>query len=111
MSSLRKLPEFKGADYDYWKTRMRVFLQSMGSEIWDICQNEAYEVQLVRVTQRDMNEHDANSKAMNALFAALSREEYDRVCDLPTARQMWVRLRDYHEGTTQVKARLFETHR
>jgi len=58
-----------------------------------------------------MDEHEANSKAMNALFSTLSREEYDRVCDLPTAQQMWVRLRDYHEGTTQVKTRLFETYR
>jgi len=111
MGSLGKPPHFDGKDYDFWKTWMRVFLQSMGSGIWEICEDADYVLQVIRVTQRDMDRHGANSKAMNALFCALSREEYDRVCDLDTTHAMWVRLQDYHEGTTQVKTRLFETYR
>jgi hypothetical protein len=111
MGSLGKPPFFDGKDYDYWKTRMRVFLQSMGPGIWEIVENGNYVVRVIRITQHDMDEHEANSKAMNALFSAVSREEYDRICDLTTAREMWARLRDYHEGTTQVKTRLYETYR
>ena len=39
MASLRKIPVFSGEDYAYWKVHMRVFLQSMGAEVWDITRN------------------------------------------------------------------------
>jgi len=34
-----------------------------------------------------------------------------RVSDCTTAREIWVRLQSYHEGTTQVKTRLFEMYK
>ena len=78
---------------------MTVFLQSLGSEIWDICMSETYVVLNARLTQAQVAQHDANSKAMNALYSSLSREEFDRISDLPTAPQIWARLHDFHEGT------------
>ena len=86
MGSLGKPPLFEGKDYGYWKARMTVFLQSLGSEIWDICTSETYVVLNARLTQAQVAQHDANSKAMNALYFSLSREEFDRISDLPTAR-------------------------
>ena len=50
MTSLCKIPVFAGEDYAYWKVHMRVFLQSMGAEVWEITKNQAYEVLAVRTT-------------------------------------------------------------
>ena len=83
---------FSGEDYAYWKVRMRAFLQSMGAEVWDITKNQTYE-------------------AVNALFAGVSRAEFSRVQGFQEAHKVWTCLENYHSGTPQVKARLFETHR
>ena len=110
MASLGKIPVFSGEDYTYWKVRMRAFLQSMGAEVWDITKNQAYEVLAVRTSSLQVSEHEANAKAINALFAGVSRAEFSRVHGFQEAHKVWTCLENYHEGTPQVKARLFETH-
>ena len=88
MGSLGKPPLFEGKDYVYWKARITVFLQSLGSEIWDICMSETYVVLNGHLTQAQVAQHEANSKAMNALYSSLSREEFGWISELPTARQI-----------------------
>ena len=34
--STTRPPFFDGNDYPYWKTRMRIFLQALDYEIWEI---------------------------------------------------------------------------
>ena len=79
MASLGKVSVFSGEDYAYWKVCMRAFLQSMGAEVWDITKNQAYEVLAVRTTPLQLSEHEANAKAVNALFAGVSRVKFSRV--------------------------------
>ena len=111
MASLGKIPVFAGEDYAYWKVRMRAFLQSMGAEVLEIIKNQAYEVFAVRTTPLQVSEHEANAKAVNALFAGISRAKFSRVQGFQEAHKIWTCLKNYHEGTPQVKSRLFETHR
>ena len=89
---------------------MRAFLQSMGADIWEITKNQAYEVLAVRTTPLQVSEHEANAKAVNALFAGVSRVEFSRVQGFQEAHKVWTCLENYHEGTPQVNARFFETH-
>ena len=79
MASLGKISVFAGEDYTYWKVRMRAFLQSMGAEVWEITKNQAYVVLAARVTPLQVTEHEANAKAVNVLFAGVSRAEFSRV--------------------------------
>jgi len=63
-----------------------------------------------RVTQLPQWEHKANNKARNFLLSALSRSEFNQVSHLQTAHEIWTTLANFHEGISQVKARLFETY-
>ena len=65
----------------------------------------------VRTTELQVRRHEVNSKSYNALISCLARPEFDRVSDLLTAREIWARLANFHEGTNHVKSRLYETHR
>ena len=58
---------------------MIAFLQSMGAEVWDITRNQAYEVLAIRTSPLQVSEHEANAKAVKALFAGVSRAEFS--CD------------------------------
>ncbi|KAH9689830.1 Integrase catalytic domain-containing protein [Citrus sinensis] len=78
--STTRPPYFDGNDYPYWKTRMRIYLQALDYEIWEIVndgpfmpltKNEVGED--IPKPSRDWNEFEKrkaslNSKAMNALF-------------------------------------------
>jgi len=90
---------------------MRGYLQSLGSEVWEICEQQDHVILQERMTELQVRREEANSKAYNALIACLSRPEFDRVSDLFTAREIWARLASFHEGTNHVKSRLYETHR
>ena len=63
------------------------------------------------VGQEQIDQHNANSRARNALFSCLSPTEFDRVSHLSTAREIWGKLLSYHEGTGQIKTRLFDMYR
>jgi hypothetical protein len=82
----------------------------MGSRVWEIFLSLDYAVLAARVDQLQIDQHEANSKARNALFSILSLLDFERVQNLETAREIRSTLERYHEGTSHVKTRLFETH-
>ena len=84
-----KPPLFDGTNYPYWKIRMSAYLQSIGSRVWEICEDQTYVVLAVRVGQEQIDRHEANCRARNALFSSLSLSEFDRVSHLATARGIW----------------------
>jgi hypothetical protein len=55
--------------------------------------------------------HNVNSRAHAVLFSSLSLPEFERVSDCATAREIWLMLQSYHEGTIQVKTKLFKTYK
>ena len=59
-----KPPFFDGTNYAYWKIRMSAYLQSMGASVWEICNSADYVDLAARVTQHQIGEHDANSRAV-----------------------------------------------
>ena len=113
--STTRPPYFDGNDYPYWKTRMRIYLQALDYEIWEIVndgpfmpltKNEVGED--IPKPSRDWNEFDKrkaslNSKAMNALFYALDKKEFHRVSSCESANEIWHKLEVVYEGTNQVK--------
>jgi hypothetical protein len=104
---------FDGTNYAYWKIRMSSYLQGIDWLVWEIYKDAAYIVlePRARVTQDQKDRHNANSRARVVLFSSLSLQEFKRVSDCTTAREIWVRLQSYHEGTAQVKTRLYEMYK
>ena len=95
-----KPPFFDGTNYPYWKIRMSAHLQGIDWKVWEICENANYVVLEARITQDEIDQHNANKKAHSVIFLSLSLSEFERVSDYMTAREIWVRLQSYHEGTT-----------
>jgi hypothetical protein len=59
-------------------------------------------------TQADNENLLANAQAMNIIIRSLCIREYHRVCKIETAHEMWGKLIEAHEGTSNVKsAKLF----
>ena len=96
---------FDGTNYAYWKVYMRNFLQSLDEKVW----------QAVKLGQTKPKEASAdwdnakikvanfNSKALNALFSAVTNEEFKKISFTKTAKEAWTILQTTSEGTKAIK--------
>ena len=92
---------------------MRAFLQSQGADLFEMTVHPTFVVlqnRAERNTPAIVAQHEANFKAVNFLFATLGPIEFEKV-QLETAREIWATLADHHEGTAEVKARLYRMYK
>ncbi|KAK2354753.1 gag-protease polyprotein [Trifolium repens] len=110
--SSNRPPLFEGDDYYYWKDKMELFLRSQDNNMWSVIEIGEY-VPLVKdsttpKTPGEWSTQEAdrvllNTKAKLFIKSAMSREEYDRIMQCKTAKEMWETLQVHHEGTSRVK--------
>jgi hypothetical protein len=109
---LGKPPVFDGEDYSMWSARMKGHLTSLHKSIWDVVE---YGAQVPQVGDKDYDSDEAdqkwhfNSQATTILLASLSREEYNKVHGLETAKEIWDVLKTAHEGDEVTKITKRET--
>ena len=72
---------FDGTNYAYWKVRMRDFLQSLDEKAW-----QAVEISWIKPKEALADWDEAkikmanfNSRALNALFSAVTNEEFKKI--------------------------------
>jgi hypothetical protein len=106
-----KPPEFNGVNYPFWKIKMQAHLMGIDWRVWEIVEDPNYEVLAARVGQEQVDQHNTNSRARSVLFSSLRDTDFERVSDCKTAHEIWKRLESYHEGTPQVKNRVYETYK
>jgi hypothetical protein len=106
-----KLVVFNGEDFGYWKNRTRNYLLSQGHAIWEIVQ-EAYVITdtLNHVTQAELQRYENNYKTLNLITTALDRNVYDRVAHLETAYDVWLKLYNTYEGSSEIKSSRRDTY-
>jgi hypothetical protein len=109
---LGKPPTFDGEDYARWSDLMRFHLTSLHKSIWDVVE---FGVQVPSVGDEDYDEDEVaqiqhfNSQATTILLASLSREEYNKVQGLKSAKEIWDVLKTVHEGDEVTKITKRET--
>jgi hypothetical protein len=103
---LGKPPVFYGEDYCMWSDKMRHHLTSLHAIIWDIVEFGAHEPS-VEDEGYDSDEiaqiRHFNSQATTILLASLSRQEYNKVQGLKSAKEIWDVLKTAHEGDEVTK--------
>ena len=69
-------PHFDGNNYAYWKVRMKVFLKSIDERVWNSVEY-GWEKPTTPISEWQTSQKEVaafNSKAMNAIFNAISME-------------------------------------
>ena len=74
-------PLFDNTNYAYWKVRMRVFLHSLDENVWQVVEigwvkRKEASADWVKTKIKATN---FNSKAWNALFSAVTNEEFKKI--------------------------------
>ena len=98
-------PHFNGNNYAYWKVRMKAFLKSIDERVWNSVEY-GWEKPITLVSEWQTSQKEAttfNSKAMNAIFNAVSMEEFKRISNVEAAHTTWNILQTVNKGTTAIK--------
>ena len=96
---------FDGTNYAYQKVHMKAFLQSLDKKVW-----QAVEIGWTKPKEVPVNQDEAkikaanfNSKALNALFNAVTNEEFKKISSTETAKEAQTILQTTYKGTKAVK--------
>jgi hypothetical protein len=102
---------FNGEDFDYWWNLTRNYLLSQGRAICEIVQ-EAYMIPdtLDHATQGELQRYENNYKALNLITTALGWNVYDRVAHLEMAHDVWLKLCNTYEGSSEIKSSRRDTY-
>ena len=98
-------PHFNGNNYAYWKVKMKEFLKSIDERVWNSVEY-GWEKPTTPVSEWQTSQKEVaafNNKAMNAIFNAVSMEEFKRISNVEVTYTAWNILQTVHEGTKAVK--------
>ena len=98
-------PHFDGNNYAYWKVKMKVFLKFIDERVWNFVEY-GWEKSTTPVSEWQTSQKEVatfNSKVMNAIFNALSMEEFKKISNVEVAHTAWNILQTMHEGIKVVK--------
>jgi hypothetical protein len=84
---------------------------SQGRAIWEIVQ-EAYAISatLENGTQGEVQRYENNYKALNLITTALDRNVYDCVSHLETTHDVWLKLCNAYEASSEIKSSRKDTY-
>ena len=80
---------FDDTNYAYWKVYMRSFLQSLDEKVWQVVEigwTESTEASANWVDVK-INAANFNSRALNALFSAVTNEEFKKISSTETMNE------------------------
>ncbi|XP_068497761.1 uncharacterized protein [Phaseolus vulgaris] len=113
-ASINKPPFFCGLNYQFWKVRMKIFVESLDKGIWDAIENgpfiPKFEKECASIEKSWSQWTDAENKkakfdciAKNIITSGLNSDEFFRISQCASAKEMWDTLEVTHEGTNDVK--------
>ena len=113
-ASINRPPLFSGVNYQFWKIQMKIFIESLDRGIWDAIVNGPYIPKTVidgTAVDKPWSEWSAEESrraqfdciAKNIVTSALNIDEFFRVSQCSSAKEMWDVLEVTHEGTSDVK--------
>ena len=96
---------FDGTNYAYQKVRMRAFLQSLDEKVWQAVEIGWTKPKEVLADWDEVKNKVANfnSRALNALFSAVTNEKFKKMSSTKIAKEAWTILQTTYEGTKVVK--------
>jgi hypothetical protein len=106
-----KLVIFNGEDFGYWKNQNHNYLLYRGHAIWEIVQ-EVYVIPatLNNATYGELQRYENNYKALNLITTAICRNVYDTVSHLEIAHDVWLKLCNTYEGSSEIKSSRRDTY-
>src|SRR3954469_11330600 len=92
MSVASNCPIFDGTDYPYWKNKMRMHLEAIDKDLWNIVDKGMSEFTLMTPPDVAKKNWQLDAKDRSIIGGHLNKAQFNRISGLDTARKMWMRL-------------------
>eukprot|EP00253_Pinus_taeda_P029759 PITA_29759 len=96
-------PIFDGSNFVYWNLRTTTYLQSFGTNVWEIVEGGYTFLSAIPIDTTGKKQYETNAKAVNTLLGSLSQSKFVKVMQLKTAKEIWDKIVLSYEGDNQVK--------
>ncbi|GAV83195.1 DUF4219 domain-containing protein/UBN2 domain-containing protein [Cephalotus follicularis] len=109
--NISKPPFFDGNNYNHWKSKMTILIQSLDYNLWDLIvdgpdfptttneNGEKVPKPRTRYNDEDRKRVQMNAKSKYIIICSINSNDFNRVSSCVSAKEIWDRL----EGTNQVK--------
>ena len=102
-------PVFDGTNFNYWKVRVTAYLQSLGTEVWDIVETGYAFPSATPTDPAEKKKYETNAKAVSTLLGSISQTEFMKVMHFKLAKEIWDKMVTSYEGDEQVKRAKLQT--
>jgi len=113
-ASINRPPLFCGLNYQFWKVKMKIFVESLDKGIWNAIENDPFIPKIVKdgfsiekpwsqLTDAENKKAKFDCIAKNIITSALNSNEFFRISQCASAKEMWDTLEVTHGGTNDVK--------
>ena len=106
-----RTPLFNGLNYAFQNVRMRVYMQSLGVDVWKAVLNRYNVPATPPVDNAGKKIYEDKSKAMNTILSGLAETVFVKVMHCETAKEIWDRLKNIYEGDDKFKGAKLQTYR
>ena len=94
---------FDGSNFVYWKVRTTTYLQSLGTDVWEIVEGGYTFPSAIHTDAASKKKYETSAKAFNTLLGSLSQSEFFKVMQLKSAKEIWDKIVLSYKGDSQVK--------
>ena len=102
-------PIFDGGNFVYWKVRTTTYVQSLGTNVWEIVEGGYTFPATIPTDMAGKKKYETNAKAVNTLLGILSQSEFVKVMYLKCAKEISAKIVLSYERDSQVKCAKLQT--
>ena len=105
-------PVFDGLNYAFWRIRIKLFLQSLGLDVWKVVVTGYTPLERDPPTgTAERILFECNSRTMCVILGGLAGSKFVKVMYCTFAKEIYDKLKNVYEGNSRVKGPKMKTYR
>jgi hypothetical protein len=97
-------PHFDGTNFPYYSARIVCYLEAVDLGVWRVIRDRMKPPKnLEKPTTSEEKEIHLNARAKNCLYESLSMDIFNQVFTLKTVNEIWLKLHELNDGTSNVR--------
>jgi hypothetical protein len=97
-------PHFDGTNFPYYSARMACYLEVVNLGVWRVTRDRMKPPKNPKKpTTSEEKEIHLNARSKNCLYESLRMNIFNQVFTLKTANEIWLKLHELHDGTSNVR--------
>jgi hypothetical protein len=97
-------PPFDGTIFPYYSARMTCYLEAIDLGVWRVTRDGMKPPKnLEKLNTSEEKEIHLNARAKSCFYESLSMEIFNQIFTLKTANNIWIKLHELHDGTSNFR--------